>query len=124
MALGDETTRRDRRGKKVKHRQNVQAQNGNNYVDVNEYVSQAALEEVDAQNKRLKKALKYVDNDSVPHDYKAEFMTQRHPHIHARIVEGLPMHVNKDEPQLARIIWYNELDERHTFDRRNKVSAK
>ena len=123
MAHGDETTRRERRGKKTKHRKDVQAQKGDKYVDGNEYVPQAMHEEQDALNERLRKAVKYTKQlPSVPMDCQPDTVQQIQPHIHHRIIEGRPMHLNKAEPQLARIIWYNELDDRHTFNRRNKVS--
>lgn len=128
MAPGDQPPPVNRRLKKQKHRRAVQAKKGDAWVADEDYVPRAVVMEKQAWGKRLEKSLRYLDDDvpsgSVPMDCQWEALGQNDPQIHRKILDGAPLLVNKkDDLQRNRIIWYNGLDDRHTFNRRNKHAS-
>lgn len=127
MAPGDQPPPANRKLKKQKHRRAVQARRGDAWVADEEYVPRATMMEMQAYVKRLEKAITYFDDvppASVPMDCQWDALIQNDPQLHRKILDGVQLLVNKkDDLQRNRIIWYNNLDDRHTFNRRNKVSA-
>lgn len=87
-----------------------------------EYITQPERERR-ARARDAQALLQRASTFPVPDEYSLEHLKVHAPEVYQYLVSGESMAADKRHPQLAKAIWYNELDRKHTFNTGFKVAG-